>query len=172
MVCRCVKEVNEQLAASNAQLAIGFGIRNDNTVITRLIIGTEKKKNRAVRTKPPIVSATFCPFCGTKFDGCAMAEPPADPLDWPLPCDVSVGHVTITKGCKLRTLVARVQTLHAAVAQVERQLQPRGFLLHWPAIGGGRQLVWDESRLAGDAIGCPVEPVYTLGVDAKRGDSC
>ena len=46
--------------------------------------------------------------------------------------------------------------------------QPRGFLMHWPAMGGGRRLIWDDSRIAGDAIGCPVEPVFSFGIDAAR----
>lgn len=37
---------------------------------------------------------------------------PADPMDWPLPCDVTVGAGTIKKGCKLRTLVSRMESLH------------------------------------------------------------
>lgn len=37
---------------------------------------------------------------------------PADPMDWPLPCDVKVGAGTIKKGCKLRTLVTRMTMLH------------------------------------------------------------
>ena len=80
MACGCVKKVNEQLAAQNGRLAVGFSVTRDNRMITRLIIGTEKVSS-GVRKKPPIVSATFCPFCGTKFDGCAMAEPTpaADP---------------------------------------------------------------------------------------------
>lgn len=40
------------------------------------------------------------------------AEPSADPMDWPLPCDVTVGPGTHRKGTKLRTLVARMQRLH------------------------------------------------------------
>ncbi|WKB52288.1 hypothetical protein [Eleftheria terrae] len=40
------------------------------------------------------------------------AQLPADPMDWPLPCDVTVGPGTAQKGTKLRTLVARMQLLH------------------------------------------------------------
>jgi hypothetical protein len=36
----------------------------------------------------------------------------ADPMDWPLPCDVTVGACTIKKGCRLRALVRRMETLH------------------------------------------------------------
>lgn len=37
---------------------------------------------------------------------------PKDPMDTPLPCDVTVGHVIIRKGVALRTLVARMQVLY------------------------------------------------------------
>lgn len=40
-----------------------------------------------------------------------VAEP-TDPMDWPLPCDVTVGHGTMRKGVKLRTLVARMKVLY------------------------------------------------------------
>ena len=36
----------------------------------------------------------------------------ADPLDWPLPCDVTVGHGTMCKGVSLRTLVTRMKVLY------------------------------------------------------------
>lgn len=39
-----------------------------------------------------------------------------DPLDTPLPCDIKVGAGTIKKGCKLRTLVARMEVLNGIVA--------------------------------------------------------
>ncbi|WP_236884597.1 hypothetical protein [Delftia tsuruhatensis] len=44
---------------------------------------------------------------------------PSDPMDWPLPCDVTVGHGTIRKGCKLRTLVLRMQVLYDLSRKVE-----------------------------------------------------
>lgn len=37
---------------------------------------------------------------------------PADPMDWPLPCDVTVGHGTMRKGVALRTLVLRMKGLY------------------------------------------------------------
>ncbi len=43
----------------------------------------------------------------------ALAQPvPADPMDWPLPCDVTVGHRTMAKGVALRTLVLRMKVLY------------------------------------------------------------
>lgn len=37
---------------------------------------------------------------------------PADPMDWPLPCDVRVGHGVMRKGVRLGTLVARMKVLY------------------------------------------------------------
>ena len=42
---------------------------------------------------------------------------PKEPLDMPLPCDVTVGHVTIRKNVSLRTLVGRMQILHDMAQQ-------------------------------------------------------
>lgn len=58
--------------------------------------------------------------CNVDHDAAALAQStppmpagePSDPLDWPLPCDVTVGHGTIGKGVKLRTLVLRMKTLY------------------------------------------------------------
>jgi hypothetical protein len=36
----------------------------------------------------------------------------SDPMGWPLPCDVTVGHGTMRKGVSLRTLVARMKVLY------------------------------------------------------------
>lgn len=43
----------------------------------------------------------------------AAHESPADPLDTPLPCDITVGHGTHRKGVKLRSLVTRMQVMYA-----------------------------------------------------------
>lgn len=37
----------------------------------------------------------------------------ADPLDTPLPCDITVGHGTMRKGVKLGTLVLRMKVLYS-----------------------------------------------------------
>lgn len=41
-----------------------------------------------------------------------MSAPDIDPIDTPLPCHVTVGHVTMHKGVRLRTLVMRMQALY------------------------------------------------------------
>lgn len=42
----------------------------------------------------------------------AGAALPANPMDWPLPCDVTVGHGTMRKGVPLSTLVTRMKVLY------------------------------------------------------------
>ena len=42
----------------------------------------------------------------------APVAQPGDPMDWPLPCDVTVGHGTMRKGVKLSTLVRRMKVLY------------------------------------------------------------
>lgn len=41
-----------------------------------------------------------------------QAVPAGNPLDTPLPCDITVGHVTMRKGVKLGTLVIRMRVLY------------------------------------------------------------
>jgi hypothetical protein len=43
---------------------------------------------------------------------------------------------------------------------VPQGFEPAGYLLHWPSFGGVRKIIWNESRVSGDAIGCPVTPVF------------
>lgn len=51
-----------------------------------------------------------------------LDTPPAtDPLDTPLPCDITIGNGTIAKGCKLRTLVARMRAMDEVNRQVLEQ---------------------------------------------------
>ena len=68
MSCDCMRLVNEKLAAHNGRLATSFQITTDMGIQTRLLLATEKldKKKR----KPvPGVTASYCPFCGTKAEG-------------------------------------------------------------------------------------------------------
>ena len=43
-----------------------------------------------------------------------------DPMDWPLPCDLTAGSVTISKGCPLRTVQTRLQVQSEANALLMR----------------------------------------------------
>ena len=42
----------------------------------------------------------------------ALGSAPSEPMDWRLPCDVTVGHVTMRKGVRLGALVARMKSLY------------------------------------------------------------
>lgn len=73
------------------------------------------------RTMPPAALVTFDPEPG---------EPAHDPLDWPLPCDVTVGHGTMRKGVKLRSLVLRMESLYAmATGQDAKEVATRPLVL-------------------------------------------
>jgi hypothetical protein len=80
---------------------------------------------------------------------------PADPMDWPLPCDVKVGHVTIGKGCTLRLLAARTQVLYdmvqaaATPAPVLTPAQQHAEELRAALIRAEEKLVKCEDALAG-----------------------
>ena len=47
---------------------------------------------------------------------------PADPMDWPLPCNLTAGGVTIGKGCTLRTVQIRLQVQSETNALLMRKL--------------------------------------------------
>jgi hypothetical protein len=69
----------------------------------------------------------------------------------------------------LAAMLAAAPTAPSREPQSQPQPQPRGYLLHWPKMGGGSSVHWVESRIVGDAIGCPVEPVYSLGITKEGG---
>jgi hypothetical protein len=60
-------------------------------------------------------------------DGVAQAPAvPAvqgDPLDWPLPCDITAGGVTIGKGCPLRTVQTRLQVQSEGAALLFKRIR-------------------------------------------------
>jgi hypothetical protein len=64
-MCDCRKRINESLAPKNARLAYGFTIGNGAMDISPPLIELEKIAPRG--KKPPILMATFCPFCGEKL---------------------------------------------------------------------------------------------------------
>lgn len=64
------------------------------------------------------VDAMFDGFClSAKYQEALASQAPDNPLDTPLPCDIKVGHVTIGKGCKLSTLVLRMNVLYDMAQQ-------------------------------------------------------
>lgn len=73
----------------------------------------------------------------------AQVAEPIDSLDTELPCDITVGHVNIRKGCTLRTVVARMQVLYdMALDAANRTINPHMVVVAEPVrqVGGRRHL--------------------------------
>ena len=64
-MCECREKINKKLAEKNARIAGGFMLGGSTMTVTPPMIETEKLVPRGKR--PPIVLATYCPFCGEKF---------------------------------------------------------------------------------------------------------
>lgn len=62
----CVKRLNEKLEVHNSRIAqaISFGEKP-----RELIQVTTVKVNSTKRGKPPVLFASYCPFCGVKLEG-------------------------------------------------------------------------------------------------------
>lgn len=59
-MCECIKEVNKLLADHNAELVLPlFG--NQRPFVQTAKVETSK------RGKPPLMQATFCPFCDEQY---------------------------------------------------------------------------------------------------------
>lgn len=84
----------------------------------------------------------------------AQEAEPLDPMDWPLPCDVTVGAGTMRKGVSLRTLVMRMEVLHrmamknaAPAAALQEAAQPVAWMVTHPDIGDdGFSLTADKEQ--------------------------
>jgi hypothetical protein len=64
-MCDCTEYVNSQLVKFGGRLAVGVRIDPKTMDVTgRLLLVTEKTDKS--KREPPIVSASFCPFCGEK----------------------------------------------------------------------------------------------------------
>lgn len=62
MACTCIKDLNEKLAEHNAVLV--------TTILgmpSVAVIGTVKLDSKK-RGKPPVMLASFCPFCGAAYE--------------------------------------------------------------------------------------------------------
>jgi hypothetical protein len=64
MTCRCIHEMDAELNKHNSRLQIQFEFGRN--MIAKPYIGTEKVRPK-LREKMGVV-ATFCPFCGTKYE--------------------------------------------------------------------------------------------------------
>jgi hypothetical protein len=61
VTCDCIKQINEQIGAEHNAILVTtlFGTM-------KAVIDTEKLDSKK-RGKPPVMLATYCPFCGTKY---------------------------------------------------------------------------------------------------------
>jgi hypothetical protein len=68
-MCDCATEVDKQLAERecNTRLAFAMQITKDMGIRYCLLVGVEKI-DKSKRKPAMLVTATFCPFCGKKFE--------------------------------------------------------------------------------------------------------
>ena len=71
-MCECIAQMNEGLMEHNTKLEIPIVTRTSEAAYnlsasTRVVIATEKIESRK-RTGPVKLFASFCPFCGEKYD--------------------------------------------------------------------------------------------------------
>lgn len=66
MTCGCLEHIDEELKTQNGRIARGFTINRELSImdLSPPMITVEKIGRGK---KPPIVLATFCPFCGAKY---------------------------------------------------------------------------------------------------------
>lgn len=65
-MCECIRQVNVNLKSLNGRLARGLTINrelNKMDISPPMIMIEKLGKGQ----KPPIVLATYCPFCGVKY---------------------------------------------------------------------------------------------------------
>jgi hypothetical protein len=72
MMCGCIERIDGELKPSGQCLdaTILFGDRKATTMLIR----TDKWKHENRRGKPTRMIASFCPFCGTKYERFGDAE--------------------------------------------------------------------------------------------------
>ncbi len=71
MACKCIEKIDDKLAPMNGRIAVVIPITSGGAV--RAFIEVEKINKRGKR--PPLLIATFCPYCGTRYeDHCAAID--------------------------------------------------------------------------------------------------
>ena len=63
-MCDCNKQMTEALKEHNANLDIPMNLQGKGT---KVVIAT-RKRDSSRRVKLPFLFATYCPFCGVKYD--------------------------------------------------------------------------------------------------------
>ena len=88
---KCIQQVADALAKQNGTfygLGLTINLSSGETVPDVLYIATEKV-DRKSRVKPPLVRATFCPFCGESLS--PAKEVRLKPADTPAPGNEDLG---------------------------------------------------------------------------------
>ena len=69
MACNCIKGINQELIAmgSNTMLDVPATLDKGQLKTGRVTVAT-CKRNMSKREKPMKLLATYCPFCGTKYE--------------------------------------------------------------------------------------------------------
>lgn len=72
MTCNCLKDVEAKLAETGHKLDVAIFWTGNNGLDARpysRILRKDNGKQESRRGKPKVFSFTFCPFCGTKYQG-------------------------------------------------------------------------------------------------------
>jgi hypothetical protein len=64
-MCNCINLINKKISDKNMQLTMATIITNDLNILGKLCVVTEKI-DRKVKKKLPLLTVSFCPFCGGK----------------------------------------------------------------------------------------------------------
>lgn len=108
--------------------AVAWALVSKKGGIKKLAIERESVERRQERwlTEWPNNGSVIRPlvFGDEAAPATAAGSVPDDPLDTPLPCDITVGAVTIRKGVKLRTLVTRMESLHRMARKAFPEVTP------------------------------------------------
>ena len=65
-MCDCVRKMNEALAGRNGKITQGFSYQDGELRLLPTFVCVEKIESR--KKKPPSIIASFCPFCGEKYE--------------------------------------------------------------------------------------------------------
>lgn len=67
-MCDCFKQVNEQLEPLGDELSVRmmFNFEKASLRFSNAIVATNKKEGK--RGKPTTLFASYCPFCGEKYE--------------------------------------------------------------------------------------------------------
>lgn len=64
-MCNCIETMNKTLEDHNCKITRAVQLTNALGLVARTVVQTEKL-DKTKRKKPPVVMATYCPFCGER----------------------------------------------------------------------------------------------------------